>query len=74
MLAAGVAFGVAAGAVGVAAFVVDAIDANVRLASRNLAETCVKNYKDFSTMDVLTCDTIVMSKAALEKLPERFKD
>ena len=55
--------------IGKSLFVVDAIDANVRLASRNLAETCVKNYKDFSTMDVLTCDTIVMSKAALEKLP-----
>lgn len=55
-------------------FIVDTLDVNVRRASRNLAEAKIKNYKDFNTMDVLTCDTIVMSKAALEKLPERFKD
>jgi len=55
-------------------FVVDTIESNAKLAARNLQEVKVKNYKDFNTMDVLTCDNIVMSKAALEKFPERFKD
>lgn len=55
-------------------FVVDAIDANLRRASGNLTELSVKNFRDFSTMDVLKCDTVIMSKAALEKLPERFRN
>lgn len=53
-------------------FVLDNIDDNMRIASRNIQEVAVKNYKDFSTMDVLSCENIVMSKSALEKLPERF--
>ncbi|MDD5137019.1 MAG: 50S ribosomal protein L4 [Candidatus Omnitrophica bacterium] len=54
-------------------FVLDAIDGKVKIASRNLQEVSVKNYKDFNTVDVLKCDNVVISKAALEKLPERFK-
>jgi large subunit ribosomal protein L4 len=54
-------------------FVVEGLDANVERASRNLAEVEVKNYRDFNTMDVLGCDNLVVSKAALAKLPERFK-
>ena len=53
--------------------VLDAIDANVMRASRNVACLEVRNYKDFNTVDVLTSDNIVMTKAALEKLPERLK-
>ena len=55
-------------------FVLDTIDDKVMRASRNLEEVSVKNYKDFNTMDVLNCEKIVMSKSALEKLPERFKE
>lgn len=55
-------------------FVVEGADDNVIRASRNLQEVTIKNYKDFNTMDVLTCDNMVMSKVALEKLPERFKE
>jgi len=55
-------------------FVVDAIDKNAMRASRNLQEVAIKNYKDFNTMAVLKCDNLVLSKAALEKLSERFKD
>lgn len=55
-------------------FVTDVISPNVLRASRNLEEVSVKNYKDINTMDVMKCDNLVMSKAALEKLPERFKD
>jgi len=54
--------------------VVDAIDENLVRASRNLQEVSLKSCRDVSTMDVLTCDSMIMSKAALEKLPERFKD
>ncbi|MCX5686149.1 MAG: 50S ribosomal protein L4, partial [Candidatus Omnitrophica bacterium] len=54
-------------------FVVDTINDKVMRASRNLEEVSVKNYKDFSTMDVLNCDNLVISKAAIQKLPERFK-
>ncbi len=53
-------------------FVLDNLDDNTRLASRNLRGITVKNYRDFNTMDVLHCDMLVMSKAAIEKLPERI--
>lgn len=54
--------------------VVDALDDNLARASRNLQEVSLKSCQDLNTMDVLTCDSVIMSKAALEKLPERFKD
>ena len=54
-------------------FVLDAIDKKISRASRNIQDVSVKNYKDFNPADVLSCDTVVMSKAALEKIPERFK-
>lgn len=54
-------------------FVLDVIDDKVKIAARNLKGISVKNYKDFSTIDVLKCDNMVISKAALQKLPERFK-
>jgi len=55
-------------------FVLDTIDDKVIRASGNLEEVSVKNYRDFNTMDVLNCDNMVISKAAIQKLPERFKD
>ena len=54
-------------------FIVEDINENLKRSSRNIAGVCVKNYRDFNTVDVLTCDTLVMSKTALEKLPERLK-
>ena len=54
-------------------FVLDTMDENIKRASKNLKEVAIKNYKDFSTMDVLACDTLVMSKVSLEKLPERVE-
>lgn len=53
-------------------FVLDTIDEKIIMASRNLEEVVIRNYKDFNTMDVLSCDNLVMSKIALEKLPERI--
>lgn len=55
-------------------FVVEAVDVNTIRASRNLQEVSVKNFMDINTMDVLNSDNLVMSKAALEKLPARFKE
>ena len=52
-------------------FVLDNVDNNVKLASRNLRGVAVKNYREFNTMDVILCDTLVMSKAAIDKLSER---
>lgn len=54
-------------------FVLDAVDGNIERASRNIEDLVIKNYKDFSMMDVLGCDNLVMSKVSLEKLPERVK-
>lgn len=54
-------------------FIVDAMDTNTQRASRNLREVTIRNLKDFNAMDVLACDNIVVSKAALQKLSERFK-
>lgn len=55
-------------------FVTDKADEKVIRASRNLVNARVKDYRDFNTMDVLECNTMVIQKAALEKLPERFKE
>jgi large subunit ribosomal protein L4 len=55
-------------------FVFDAMDDKLKLASRNVPDVDLKNYKDVNTMDILSCDTVVMSKEALDKLPERFKE
>jgi len=54
-------------------FVLDAIDEKVKRASRNIQKVSLKNYRDFNPVDVLNCDTVVMSKIALEKIPERLK-
>ncbi len=54
-------------------FVLDNIDENLKRASRNLGDVLVRDYRDFNTMDVLACDTVVMSKVALAYLPERVK-
>jgi len=53
--------------------VLDSMDKNVMRASGNIANLQVRNYKDVSTVDVLTSDSVVMLKGALEKLPERLK-
>jgi len=55
-----------------ALFVTDKIDETVKKASRNIALVSMIHYNHFSTLDVLSHDTLVFSKAALEKLPERF--
>lgn len=54
-------------------FVLDTIDRNVRMASRNIEGVEVKNYKEFNALDVMKCDNLVMSKSALTKLSERVK-
>ncbi|MBI5123948.1 MAG: 50S ribosomal protein L4 [Candidatus Omnitrophica bacterium] len=54
-------------------FVLDAVDEKIKRASRNIQGVSLKNYKDFNPVDVLNCETLVMSKAALEKIPERVK-
>jgi len=53
-------------------FVLDNVDNNAKLASRNLQGVAVKSYREFNTMDVLHCNTLVMSKAAIDKLSERI--
>lgn len=54
-------------------FVLDAIDEKIKRASRNIQAVSLKNYKDFNPADVMSCNTVVMSKTALEKIPERLK-
>lgn len=54
-------------------FVLDSVDENIKRASRNIQGVILKNYKDFNPVDVLKSNTVIMSKAALEKIPERFK-
>jgi large subunit ribosomal protein L4 len=53
-------------------FILDTIDEKTKRASRNIQDLRMKNYKDFNMLDVMSCDTVVMSKPALEKLSERF--
>lgn len=54
-------------------FILDAVDEKAKRASRNIGSVILKNYKDFNTVDVLNCDTVIMSRKALEKIPERLK-
>lgn len=54
-------------------FVLDVVDKKINRVSRNIQDVSVKNYKDFNPADILSCDTVVMSRAALEKIPERLK-
>jgi large subunit ribosomal protein L4 len=54
-------------------FVLDSVDENTKRASRNIESVTLRNYKDFNPVDVLNCNTIVVLKVALEKIPERFK-
>jgi large subunit ribosomal protein L4 len=55
-------------------FVLEATDEKVKRVSRNIQNVTIKNFRDFNPRDVMACDTIIMSKAALEKMPERLKD
>jgi large subunit ribosomal protein L4 len=54
-------------------FVLESVDDKTKRASRNIASVTMKNYRDFNPMDVMHCNTLVMSKAALKKMPERLK-
>lgn len=54
--------------------VLDTIDKNIKLSSRNIPTVVLRNHRDFNTMDVLNSDIVLMSKISLEKLSERFKD
>jgi ribosomal protein L4 len=55
-------------------FVIEAADEKIKRVSRNIENVFIKNYRDFNTKDVMVSDTVIMSKAALEKMPERLKD
>jgi len=54
-------------------FVVNDIDDKLERAARNLEDVAVKNLRDFNAADVLNCEMVVIAMAALERLPERFK-
>lgn len=54
-------------------FILDTVDEKTKRASRNIQSVTLKNYKDFNPVDVMKCNTVVMSKVALEKIPERLK-
>ncbi len=55
-------------------FVLEAVDEKIKRVSRNIENVSIKNYRDFNTKDVMISDTVIMSRAALEKIPERLKD
>ena len=55
-------------------FVLEAVDEKIKRVSRNIENVTIKNYRDFNTRDVMVSDMVIMSKAALEKMPERLKD
>ena len=54
-------------------FILDTVDEKTRRASRNIQGVTLRNYKDFNPVDVLNCNTVIVSRSALEKIPERFK-
>ncbi|MFH1847919.1 MAG: 50S ribosomal protein L4 [Candidatus Omnitrophota bacterium] len=56
---------------GKALFVLDKIDANLKLASRNIRDLTVKSASDISALDVMSHNKMVATKAALEVLTKR---
>lgn len=55
-----------------ALFVLDKIDDNLRLASRNLGEVCLKRAEDVNAIDVLKAKKLVVTKPALLTLEKRI--
>ena len=53
-------------------FVVDKIDENARLASRNLKEVLLKRAEDLNAMDVLKVKKLVLTKPALTVIEKRL--
>jgi len=54
-------------------FVLDTIDANVKLASRNIGDVSLKKADDLNALDVLQCKSIVVTKPALAILTKRIQ-
>lgn len=54
-------------------FIFDDIDDKTLRAARNIESVAMRSYREFNAMDILVSDNVVMTKKALEKLPERFK-
>ncbi len=55
-----------------ALFVLDKIDDNLRLASRNLKEISLKRADDVNAMDVLRSKKLVVTKPALSMLEKKL--
>lgn len=55
-----------------ALFVVDKIDENVKLASRNLKEISVKRAEDINALDVLKSKKLILTKPALAIIEKRL--
>lgn len=55
-----------------ALFVLDKIDNNLKLASRNLREIALKRADDLNAMDVLKARKLVMTKSALSILEKKL--
>ena len=55
-----------------ALFVLDKIDNNLKLASRNLREIALKRADDLNAMDVLKAKKLVMTKSALSILEKKL--
>ena len=53
--------------------VVEALSDNIRRSSRNLDKVSLREERDLNARDVLLSETLVIERAALEKLAERLK-
>ncbi|MDD5449505.1 MAG: 50S ribosomal protein L4 [Candidatus Omnitrophica bacterium] len=56
-----------------ALFVLDKIDENLRLASRNLKDVALRRADDLNALDVLKYNRLVVTKAALQIIEKRLK-
>lgn len=57
-----------------ALFVLDKIDDNLKLASRNLKEVALKRADDLNALDVLNFKKLVLTKAALAIIEKKLKN
>jgi large subunit ribosomal protein L4 len=55
-------------------FIVGSIEEKVALASRNMREVALRDYKNFNVMDLLLSEKVVIAKEAVNKLQERLRE
>ena len=55
-------------------FVLESLENNIKLATRNIKKVSLSRAEDIHAMDVLNCKMLILTKGALNKIGERIKN